>query len=110
MIGDRQSSPPEMAALPKGSPGSLAYPRSESNHLPVLDGIRGLAILAVMLFHQTIMSSQTITDHWFLRVTQFGWCGVDLFFVLSGFLITGILVDAKGSPHYLRNFYVRRIL
>jgi peptidoglycan/LPS O-acetylase OafA/YrhL len=69
---------------------------NSGKHMPVLDGVRGLAVLLVVLFHFFSMG--------------FGWLGVDLFFVLSGFLITGILIDSKGQPHYFRNFYARRTL
>ncbi len=61
-----------------------------------LDGVRGLAIIAVLLFHNFGIPG--------------GWVGVDLFFVLSGFLITRILISAKGSKDYFRSFYVRRSL
>jgi peptidoglycan/LPS O-acetylase OafA/YrhL len=81
-------------------------------HIPALDGIRGLAILLVMLHHQTIMGiGETIPiDDLFSHWMEIGWSGVDLFFVLSGFLITGILLDAKDSPRYFKNFYARRTL
>lgn len=82
-----------------------------SGHLWVLDGIRGLAILLVLIYHFTLgMSGQGLAARLVFKATSAGWCGVDLFFVLSGFLITGILCDAKGSTHRFRNFYARRAL
>jgi peptidoglycan/LPS O-acetylase OafA/YrhL len=88
--------------------------RQDAARLPALDGIRGLAILFVALFHFTALvapESDRWADEAFLRVTSAGWAGVDLFFVLSGFLITGILLNAKDAArHYFRNFYARRTL
>lgn len=67
-----------------------------SGYIPQLDGLRGLAILGVLLFHTGRFS--------------LGWTGVVLFFVLSGYLITGILLDGKQRPAYFGNFYARRAL
>ena len=90
---------------------AAAAPRRFAGHLPALDGVRGLAILAVLLFH---FVAQTTSTNSFERVVNkvlnYGSLGVDLFFVLSGFLITGILYDSRSSPHYFRNFYMRRVL
>jgi peptidoglycan/LPS O-acetylase OafA/YrhL len=84
--------------------------RGASAHVPQLDGLRGLAVLSVMVFHQTVMTPVTAFDREFTRLAGFMNCGVDLFFVLSGYLITGILFDSRGSLHYYRNFYARRSL
>ncbi|MBL7828945.1 MAG: acyltransferase [Saprospiraceae bacterium] len=77
-------------------------------HLPALDGVRGLAILLVLLSHFTLREYWPTERIYF--IVQSGWIGVDLFFVLSGFLITGILLDSKGKGHYFSHFYRRRIL
>ncbi|MBL7856259.1 MAG: acyltransferase [Cyclobacteriaceae bacterium] len=69
-------------------------------HRIELDGLRGLAITLVLLFHLFP----------YLIISKIGWIGVDLFFVLSGFLITGILLDSIDKPHFWRNFIVRRSL
>jgi peptidoglycan/LPS O-acetylase OafA/YrhL len=80
-------------------------------HMPPLDGLRGIAVVSVIAHH--IMNSASINWGFGNRLTlplEYGWAGVDLFFVLSGFLITGILYDSKGTTNYFRNFYARRTL
>jgi peptidoglycan/LPS O-acetylase OafA/YrhL len=72
-----------------------------------IDGLRGTAILGVLVCHYSSLLPQ---HHAWVGVLVQGWAGVDLFFVISGFLITGILFDAKGTPGYFRNFYARRTL
>ncbi len=69
---------------------------TNSAYFPALDGLRALAFLMVFGYH-------------YLEL-PWGWAGVDIFFVLSGFLITGILFDTRNAPHRIRNFYVRRTL
>ena len=80
-------------------------------HLPALDGLRGIAIIVVLCFHSLVLRPDMGTAaNLYLKVMSGGWVGVDLFFVLSGFLITGILHDSKGSPQFFRVFYMRRFL
>src|SRR4051794_36170926 len=76
---------------------------SQFGRILELDGIRGLAILLVLQFHWaeglTKMNPVESVSYELLRT---GWIGVDLFFVLSGFLITGILSDSLTRPHFFR--------
>lgn len=84
---------------------------TSDRHIPTLDGVRGLAIVFVILFHAHIVfaKSSEIPDVLY-QALGLGWSGVDLFFVLSGFLISGILLDTVDSPRYFRTFYARRVL
>ena len=76
------------------------------SRIPQLDGIRGVAILLVILHNQAGLYPSLPLQRLFAN----GWMGVDLFFVLSGFLITGILLDTRESAGYLKKFYARRCL
>jgi peptidoglycan/LPS O-acetylase OafA/YrhL len=83
----------------------------EQRHLPALDGVRGIAILTVMFYHfYEHFDGPRPWDRVAYYLFETGWAGVDLFFVLSGFLITRNLLEAKGHPQYFRNFYGRRVL
>ena len=82
--------------------------------MPELDVLRGIAVLGVLLFHGFRAEygdwAFTGVRKIFVFVTQFGVLGVNLFFVLSGFLITGILLDSRSRPDYYGRFYTRRAL
>src|SRR5271170_422263 len=90
---------------PAESPVEPALRPKSSEHLPALDGARGLAILLVLLIHlSAILRSNVFLN----QVFSVGWIGVDLFFVLSGFLITRILVSTQNDSRYYSRFYIRR--
>ncbi len=85
-------------------------------HYPAIDGMRGMAVLLVIWFHAsyfvTIGMEEPLVGftYGYYLLTILGETGVDLFFVLSGFLITGILIDTVNDKHTLKNFYIRRSL
>jgi peptidoglycan/LPS O-acetylase OafA/YrhL len=103
---------------------SLSTPRPKSGvetqisvtpprHMPALDGLRGAAIVLVVACHAALMSRSDVHSrlgHLIDLIMGAGWIGVDLFFVLSGFLITGILLATKESPAYYKSFFARRLL
>jgi peptidoglycan/LPS O-acetylase OafA/YrhL len=77
--------------------GNTEYTQPENRAFyPALDGLRAIAFLMVFFQHYTSVA--------------WGWTGVNIFFVLSGFLITGILFDSRDDPHRARTFYIRRTL
>jgi len=87
-----------------------AHPVSLPARLPILDGLRAIAILIVVPHNLNLMVASGGVAYLFVAGLDRGWIGVQLFFVLSGFLITGILLDARDAPSYYRPFFVRRVL
>ena len=87
-------------------------PAPAKRRVRTLDGLRGLAVLSVMAYHfcHVDLVSEVWFDRFIYSIGLMGWVGVDLFFVLSGFLITGILLDSKHSRRYFPTFYARRVL
>ena len=86
-----------------------------TQHMPGLDLLRGMAILAVVFFHGFYYVAPAVPWHnrlaaTLFHLTSFGWTGVNLFFTLSGFLITGNLIDSEAAPNYYSRFYIRRAL
>jgi peptidoglycan/LPS O-acetylase OafA/YrhL len=85
---------------------------SSTGRLPALDGIRGLAIIWVVLHNTTDLLPPTLhgASHMLAFLVHPGWIGVQLFFALSGFLITGGLLETQRATNYFRAFYARRAL
>ena len=75
-------------------------------YIPELQGLRGIAVLAVVIYH----CHPRLIGTWIYSASLWGWAGVNLFFVLSGFLITSILLESRNQENYFRNFYGRRVL
>jgi peptidoglycan/LPS O-acetylase OafA/YrhL len=91
--------------------GRLPNTFADTNRIPELDGLRGVAIAMVLLYHffqATIVATPGTALAYMQAAARLSWSGVDLFFVLSGFLIGGILLDARESTNYYGTFYKRR--
>jgi peptidoglycan/LPS O-acetylase OafA/YrhL len=88
-----------------------SLPVDLAGRIPELDGLRGVAISMVVILHYLLVTWQVRPGTpvaYALATGRLAWTGVDLFFVLSGFLIGGILADARGSTNYFSVFYTRR--
>jgi peptidoglycan/LPS O-acetylase OafA/YrhL len=106
-----------MSDQPTPSQSGTDGGKNRLRHLPELDGMRGIAALAVYFHHVCSATFPSLTlSQWpksirmLYSLTFYGDSGVDLFFVLSGFLITSILIEARTSTRYYQDFYWKRAL
>jgi len=102
---------PSYSSIPRSAASStrahsIQRPAWLPSYIPELQGLRGIAVLAVVLYH----CHPRLEGTPLYGASLWGWAGVNLFFVLSGFLITSILLESSEKPHYFRNFYARRAL
>jgi peptidoglycan/LPS O-acetylase OafA/YrhL len=105
-------------AAEKTAEATRAFPSTspafdENTRLSTLDGLRGAASLAVVIYHFARVAGLPELEgsgKWLGRLLATGWIGVDVFFVLSGFLITSILLEKPGAPNYYKAFFARRLL
>lgn len=108
----QQASPYASAVAVQEIPANCPDSSRESlpGRVPELDGLRGLAILMVVIYHYVggFAGPRGGVAYYLHGIFGAGWSGVDLFFVLSGFLIGGILLDARESSRYFSTFYLRR--
>lgn len=89
----------------------MAHEPPRQGHIPALDGVRALAVLMVVLHHSVrFKEPEGVVEQAVLTIATTGWIGVDLFFVLSGFLITGILLEQQDAPNRWRAFLWRRVV
>jgi peptidoglycan/LPS O-acetylase OafA/YrhL len=91
------------------TPAFASSPRP--GFVPALDGVRGLAVLVVIIHNSGWVAAESTQPlvKLFSAVAAMGWTGVELFFALSGYLITGILLDTRGRAGYFRSFFVRAL-
>src|SRR6266852_1629546 len=106
---------PANLCLKKSNPSGVWSRESkgvgERERIPELDGLRGIAIGTVLFFHYFFFIAAVPPGSvlsYLMVGGRMGWSGVDLFFVLSGFLIGGILLDARDSSNFFCVFYLRR--
>lgn len=100
---------PTLVEMPQGE--AAVTPQISARRIPELDGLRGVAVLLVILSHYINSAYFLAGQRWLSYVndvTALAWSGVDLFFILSGFLIGGILLDERSSANYFKTFYARR--
>jgi peptidoglycan/LPS O-acetylase OafA/YrhL len=104
---------PGVAATPLPQTAVVITPDAQRIHerrVPELDGLRGIAVLSVVLYHYLSFAPAKHSLLYYVSLPlHLGWSGVDLFFVLSGYLIGGILIRNRGANHYFSTFYLRRL-